>query len=136
MENDKGKKIESGLKYTEKHEWVRIEGDIVYCGITDFAQNSLGDMVFVEFTDDIEGENIVKGDTIAVVESSKAASDVYSPVSGEVLEVNTLIEDTPETLNSDPYGDGWFIKLKPAKSDELNSLLSAEEYEKLMNSGE
>ena len=133
MGNEKGKKIEAGLKYTEKHEWIKIDGDTALCGISDFAQNSLGDIVFVEFTDDLKGEEIKKGDVIAVVESSKAASDVYSPVSGEVLELNTLIEDTPETLNSDPYGEGWFIKIRLTDPGESESLLNSDDYEKLIS---
>jgi len=132
----KGKKIESGLKYTENHEWVKVEGDTATCGISDYAQNSLGDIVFMEYTDDIEGEKVAKGDVIAVVESSKAASDVYSPVSGEVLEVNSDVEDSPETINSDPYGNGWLLKIKLSAPEELEKLISAEDYEKLINSGE
>ncbi len=90
----------------------------------------------MEYTEDMEGEELAKGDVIAVVESSKAASDVYTPVSGEILDVNSDVEDSPETLNSDPYGEGWLVKIKLASPEELNALLSADDYEKLINSGE
>ena len=136
MGDAKGRKIVEGLKYTENHEWIKVEGDTAVCGITDFAQDSLGDIVFVEYTDDMEEDGVEKGDVIAVVESSKAASDVYTPVSGEVLETNSVNEDSPETVNSDPYGEGWFIKIKLTSPEELEELLSAEDYEKLINSGE
>ena len=136
MGDVKGKNVEAELKYTENHEWIKTKGDISYCGITDFAQNSLGDIVFMEYTEDMEGEEVSKGDVIAVVESSKAASDVYTPVSGEILETNSDVEDSPETLNSDPYGSGWLIKIKLSSPEELDDLLSAEDYKKLINSGE
>ncbi len=136
MGDAKGMKIESGYKYTENHEWIKVEGDTAVCGISDFAQNSLGDIVFMEYTDDIEGEDVAKGDVIAVVESSKAASDVYTPVSGEILETNSDVEDVPETINKDPYIEGWFVKIKLSSPEELDELLSAEEYEKLISSGE
>ena len=136
MGEGKVSKIDSGLKYTENHEWIRIDGETAFCGISDYAQDSLGDIVFIEYTDDIEGEAVAKGDVIAVVESSKAASDVYTPVSGEIIEVNSDIEDSPETVNTDPYGGGWFIKINPSSPEELDSLLSAEDYEKFINSGE
>lgn len=136
MGEAKGKKVLEGLKYTENHEWIKTEGDTAFCGISDFAQDSLGDIVFMEYTEDMEGEELAKGDVIAVVESSKAASDVYTPVSGEILDVNSDVEDSPETLNSDPYGEGWLVKIKLASPEELNALLSADDYEKLINSGE
>ncbi len=136
MGEAKGKKIIDGLKYSENHEWIKVEGDTAYCGISDFAQNSLGDIVFMEYTDDLEGEEVSKGDVIAVVESSKAASDVYTPVSGKILETNSSIEDSPETINTDPYSAGWFVKIRLSSPDELDGLLSADDYRKLVESGE
>ena len=136
MGEAKGKKIEVGLKYTENHEWIKVDGDTAVCGISDFAQDSLGDIVFMEYTDDIEGAEVSKGDVIAVVESSKAASDVYTPVSGEILEINSSIEDSPETINTDPYSGAWFVKIRLSSPEEVDELLSAEDYEKLINSGE
>ncbi|AIL32557.1 glycine cleavage system protein GcvH [Basilea psittacipulmonis] len=115
-------------KYTESHEWVKVEGDYVLVGITDDAQDQLGDMVYVG---DVEvGAELKAGETAAVVESVKAASDVYAPVSGEVLEFNEALESEPNLVNSDPYGS-WIFKLKPADMSELNGLLDADAYSKL-----
>lgn len=116
------------LKYAKTHEWSRLEEDgTVTVGITDHAQDALGDVVFVELPE--VGANVGGGDDIAVVESVKAASDIYAPVSGEVIAVNEVLDETPETINEDPYGDGWFFKIKPADAGELDELLSADEYE-------
>lgn len=115
------------LKYASTHEWARLEDDgTVTVGITDHAQHALGDVVFVELPD--LGATLEAGDEAGVVESVKAASDVYAPLAGEVIAVNTLLEDSPETVNSDPYVEGWFYKLQPADASELESLLSAEDY--------
>jgi len=120
--------VPSELKYVSSHEWIRDEGDgVVTIGITDYAQESLGDVVFVE-TPDV-GAEVSAGDDAGVVESVKAASDIYAPLSGTVIEVNEELEDAPESVNSDPYGDGWFFKLKLSDPDELDDLLSAEEYQ-------
>jgi len=119
--------IPSELKYATSHEWVRNEGDgIVTVGITEHAQGLLGDMVFVELPE--VGDNISTGDDVAVAESVKAASDIYAPISGEVVEVNEDLEDSPELLNSDAFGDGWLFKVKVDDAAELEALLDAEGY--------
>jgi glycine cleavage system H protein len=117
----------SELKYASSHEWARLEEDgTVTVGISDHAQLALGDVVFVE-TPEV-GDSLSAADEAGVVESVKAASDIYAPVSGEVIAVNTQLEDEPETVNTDPYHDGWFFKLKPTDVSELDNLLSAEDY--------
>lgn len=119
--------IPSELKYATSHEWVRNEGDgIVTVGITEHAQELLGDMVFVELPE--VGESVSTGDDVAVAESVKAASDIYAPVAGEVVEVNEELEDSPELVNSDAFGDGWMFKIKLEDASELESLLDAEGY--------
>lgn len=119
--------VPNELKYASSHEWIRAEGDGVYTvGITEHAQELLGDMVFVELPD--VGDNVAAGDDVAVAESVKAASDIYAPIAGEVLSVNEELEDSPELVNSDPYGDGWLFKLKADDESELESLLNAEGY--------
>ncbi len=115
------------LKYSATHEWSRLEGDTVTVGITDFAQDQLGDVVFVELPD--PGKTFGAGDAVAVVESVKTASDIYAPVSGEVVEVNEGLEDAPEKLNESPYDEGWLFKLRVSDESETQSLLSAEDYE-------
>ena len=112
--------------YTEDHEWVEVDGDIGTVGISEYAQSQLGDIVFVETPD--EGKEIAKGDDVAVVESVKAASDVYSPVSGTVLEGNPALADTPEMVNEDPEGDGWFFKLTLSDPSEVESLMNESAY--------
>jgi glycine cleavage system H protein len=117
-----------GLKYASSHEWARLEEDgTVTVGISDHAQQALGDVVFVEAPD--VGDDLDAGGEAGVVESVKAASDIYSPVSGEVVAINAVLEDTPETINEDPYGEGWMFRVKPADLSELDELLSAEAYE-------
>ncbi|MCH8493412.1 MAG: glycine cleavage system protein GcvH [Idiomarina sp.] len=119
--------VPNELKYAPSHEWIRAEGDGVYTvGITEHAQELLGDMVFVELPE--VGDNVAAGDDVAVAESVKAASDIYAPIAGEVLAVNEELEDSPELVNSDPYGDGWLFKLKADDESELESLLDAEGY--------
>jgi glycine cleavage system H protein len=119
--------IPSELKYATSHEWVRNEGEsTVTVGITEHAQELLGDMVFVELPD--VGDTISTGDDVAVAESVKAASDIYAPISGEVIEVNEDLEDSPELVNSDAYGDGWLFKVKLDDEAELDALLDAEGY--------
>ena len=123
------------LKYTKTHEWVRQEEDgTVTIGITDHAQDLLGDMVFVETPE--AGTNYGAGDDCAVVESVKAASDVYCPVNGEVTQVNEALADAPELINKDPFGEGWLFKLAPANSDDLSDLLDAQAYTELAESEE
>ena len=117
------------LKYASSHEWARLEeGSTVTVGITDHAQDALGDVVFVELPE--VGATLAAGDDAGVVESVKAASDIYAPVGGEVIAINEQLEDEPETVNADPYNDGWFFKLQPSDTSELDGLLSAEDYQK------
>ncbi len=117
----------SELRYAKSHEWARLEEDgTVTVGITDHAQHALGDVVFVELPE--MGSTLSAGDEAGVVESVKAASDIYAPVSGEVIAINEQLEDEPETVNSDPYNDGWFFKLAPSDTTELEDLLSADDY--------
>ena len=116
------------LKYASSHEWARLEEDgTVTVGISDHAQNALGDVVFVELPE--PGAQLAAGDEAGVVESVKAASDVYAPVGGEVIAVNEALDDAPETVNTDPYSDGWFFKLRIEDATELDKLLSAEDYD-------
>ncbi|MCR9185543.1 MAG: glycine cleavage system protein GcvH [Halieaceae bacterium] len=117
----------SELKYASSHEWARLEEDgTVTIGISDHAQEALGDVVFVEVPG--IGDRLAAGDEAGVVESVKAASDIYAPISGEVIAVNEALEDEPETVNADPYNDGWFFRLQPDDTSELEKLLSAEDY--------
>ena len=116
------------LQYTKSHEWVRTEGDNATIGITDHAQDELGDVVFVELPE--VGATFDTGDSFGTVESVKAVSDLYTPVGGEILEVNEVLNDQPEKINEDPYGEGWIVKLRV--SDEGSRLLSASDYEKLL----
>jgi glycine cleavage system H protein len=115
-----------GLKYTKEHEWVLVEDRIATIGITEYAQQELGDIVYVELPE--VGEKIVKDDPFGAVESVKAVSDIYAPVSGTVIEVNDTLPDSPETINDDAYGDGWMIKVEMSDADDLKDLMSAEEY--------
>ncbi len=117
------------LKYAATHEWSRHEDDLIVVGITDFAQDQLGDVVFVELPE--VGESFDAGDAVAVVESVKTASDIYAPAGGEVTEVNEALEDAPEKLNESPYGDGWIFKIRLADAGELDKLLDADAYEKV-----
>ena len=122
----------SELKYASSHEWALLEEDgTVTVGISDHAQEALGDVVFVELPE--VGTNIKAGDDIAVVESVKAASDIYAPVSGEVIATNAMLDETPETINEDPYGDGWFFRIKPEGDVDFSGLLSAEGYEQSLD---
>jgi len=123
--------IPADLKYTEDHEWIRVEGDIAVVGITDFAQGELGDVVFVEI--ETVGEELEKGETFGTVEAVKTVSDLFMPVGGEVLEVNEALTDEPELVNKDPYNAGWMIKVKMNNVAELEGLLSAAGYEKMIN---
>ena len=119
--------VPGDLQYTKSHEWVRTEGDTATIGITDHAQDELGDVVFVELPD--EGATFDAGESFGTVESVKAVSDVYAPVGGEVVEVNSSLEDAPEKINDDPYGEGWLVKLRTSGEADL---LSPEEYEKVV----
>ena len=123
-------KIPADLKYTQDHEWIRIEGDMAIVGITDFAQGELGDVVFVEI--ETEGEELDKGETFGTVEAVKTVSDLFMPVGGKVAELNEALADEPELVNKDPYGKGWMIKIQVADTAELDELLSAEDYQKMI----
>ncbi|PXV64531.1 glycine cleavage system H protein [Halanaerobium congolense] len=118
--------VKNDLYYSEDHEWIREEEDYLLIGITDFAQEELGDIVFVELPE--VDEEFDKDDSFGVLESVKAVSDTFIPISGRVIEVNEDLIDNPELINDDPYGDGWLIKVEPADDSELDELLSAEEY--------
>ncbi len=118
------------VKYTKDHEWIRVEGDVAYVGITDYAQSELGEIVYVDIT--TVGETIGKEESFGSIEAVKTVSDLFMPVTGEVLEVNPELEGAPELVNEDAYGKGWLIKVNVADPAELDSLLSAEEYQKLI----
>ena len=118
--------VPTDLKYAKSHEWVRVSGDTATVGITDHAQHELTDIVFVELP--AVGRTVKAGEACAVVESVKTASDIYSPVSGEILEVNQAVVDKPELVNTDPHGNGWFYKIKLSDAAELNALLTPENY--------
>jgi glycine cleavage system H protein len=119
-------KIDPGFKYHEEHEWVRVEGEEAVIGISDYAQDQLSDVVYVELPE--VGDEFEQGDILAVVESVKAASDVYTPVGGEILEINEVLEDSPELVNQDPYGEAWFVRVAMADPSEVDGLMDAEAY--------
>jgi glycine cleavage system H protein len=125
-------KVEPNLKYDEEHEWIRVEGEEGVIGISGYAQDQLSDVVYVELPE--IGDSFERGDILAVVESVKAASDVYMPVSGEVLEINDVLEDSPELVNQDPYGEAWFVRIAIADPSELDDLLDADAYESFLES--
>lgn len=118
------------LKYSKDHEWIRVEGDEAYVGITAFAAGELGDIVFVDV--DTEGESLDKDEVFGSVEAVKTVSDLFLPVSGEVLELNEALEDAPESVNDDPYGDGWMVKIKIADASELDGLMDAAAYKAML----
>lgn len=122
--------IPDNLKYTKDHEWVKVEGDKATIGITDFAQKELGDIVFVEV--DTVDETLDREETFGTIEAVKTVSDLFMPVTGEVLEFNETLESAPETINSDPYGEGWIVKIKLTKQDELADLFDAAAYNDLI----
>ncbi|MDR2064903.1 MAG: glycine cleavage system protein GcvH [Prevotellaceae bacterium] len=121
--------IPSNLKYSSDHEWVRIENNVAVVGITDFAQSQLGDIVFVDIQ--TEGETLSAGEVFGVIEAVKTVSDALMPVSGKIIEVNAELENAPELVNKNPYGNGWMIKIEMSNPDELNSLLVAEQYQEI-----
>ena len=123
-------KVPVELKYTKEHEWVRVEGEEAVIGITDDAQSQLGDIVFVEV--ETEGENLEAGDTFGTVEAVKTVSDLYMPLSGEVIEFNAALEDEPELVNKDPYGEGWIIRVKIEDESQIDGLLSADAYKAMI----
>ena len=118
--------VPSELKFLSSHEWVLVEGDVATVGVSDHAQELLGDLVFVELPE-VES-SVAVGDSVGVIESVKAASDTYAPFSGEIIEVNTELEDSPERINDDPYGDGWMYRIKIEDMDEIDNLLDADAY--------
>ncbi len=120
--------IPGELKYTKDHEWTKTEGDIVVVGITDYAQGELGDVVFVELPE--VGDKVSIGDSFGTIEAVKAVADLFSPVSGEIVEINGALEDEPETVNKDPYGEGWMVKIKISDASELKDLMDADAYAK------
>ncbi|MGQ9619400.1 MAG: glycine cleavage system protein GcvH [Bacteroidales bacterium] len=122
--------IPDNLKYTKDHEWLRVEGDYGYVGITDFAQGELGDIVFVEI--ETVGETLNKGESFGTIEAVKTVSDIFMPVSGEILEKNSDIDSSPDLVNKDPYGKGWMIRIKITDSAEINELLNPDTYRSLV----
>jgi glycine cleavage system H protein len=122
--------IPQELKYTKDHEWVRIEGDVATVGVTDFAQGELGDIVYVEV--ETVGETLDREEVFGTVEAVKTVSDLFLPLSGEILEFNESLEDAPEKVNSDPYGEGWMVKIRFTEEGEVSDLLSAEEYKEVV----
>lgn len=124
----------SDYLYSKDHEWVRVEGDTCVLGITEYAQEELGEIVFVDLPE--VGESFDKAEEVGTIESVKAVAEVYTPVSGEVAEVNSALEDEPELVNEDPHGKGWLVKLSLASKDDLGDLMSAEKYEEFISSGD
>jgi len=122
--------IPDNLKYTKDHEWIKIDSDIATIGITSFAQSELGDIVFIDI--DTEGEELEKEEVFGTIEAVKTVSDLFMPVSGEVTEFNQVLEDNPELINTDPYGDGWIIKVSISDISNLDDLLSSDEYKSLI----
>jgi glycine cleavage system H protein len=122
--------VPGNLKYTKDHEWLRVEGGMGYVGVTDFAQGELGDIVFVEI--ETVGETLKKEEVFGTIEAVKTVSDMFMPVSGEILEMNPAIEETPEVVNKDPYGKGWMVKIKITNTQEIDELLSPDKYKALI----
>ena len=118
------------LLYSKDHEWLRLEGDIAYIGVTDFAQGELGDIVFIEI--ETVGETLNKDEVFGTIEAVKTVSDLFMPVSGEILEVNPALEESPDVVNKDPYDKGWMVKIKLSNPSEVDDLLSAEKYKELL----
>ena len=123
--------VPENCKYTDKHEWVRVEGDEAFIGITDYAQGELGDIVYIEI--ETAGEKLGKGETFGTIEAVKTVSDMFMPVSGEVLEFNTSLEEDAELVNKDPYGEGWLIRISIGNPSDLDELLTPEQYKELIS---
>lgn len=119
----------NSLKYTQDHEWIRVEGEFAYVGITDFAQGELGDIVYVEI--ESLNESVKMGDVFGTIEAVKTVSDLFMPVDGEIVEVNTTLEDQPQNVNNDPYGEGWMVKIKLENPSQVSELLDLASYEKI-----
>jgi len=122
--------IPADLKYTKEHEWIKVEGNEAIVGVTDYAQGELGDIVFIEI--DTVGESLAQEDTFGTIEAVKTVSDLFMPIAGEVIEFNSNLEDSPDLVNKDPYGEGWIIKIKPGNTNDMDSLLDAEGYKELV----
>jgi len=122
--------VPGNLRYTKDHEWLRVEGNLAYVGVTDFAQGELGDIVFIEI--ETVGETLKKEEVFGTIEAVKTVSDMFMPVGGEVLEKNTAIDDTPDVVNKDPYGKGWMVKIKITDPGEIDLLLTPEKYKELI----
>jgi len=122
--------VPGNLLYTKDHEWLRVEGDMGYVGVTDFAQGELGDIVFIEI--ETLGETLAREEVFGTIEAVKTVSDMFMPVSGEILELNPALEESPDIVNKDPYGKGWMVKIRITKPAEVNDLLSAEKYTSLL----
>lgn len=118
------------LKYSKDHEWIRVEGNEVVVGITEFAQDQLGDIVFVEI--EVEGEDLDREEVFGTIEAVKTVSDVFMPVAGKVIAVNEMLDDAPETINKDPYGEGWMIRIEMSNPEELNDLMTNEQYAEMI----
>ena len=121
----------TNVKYTSEHEWIRLEGEEAYVGITDYAQDQLGDIVFVDVT--TEGETLEAGEIFGTIEVVKTVSDLFLPVGGEILEVNPELEEHPELVNQDPYGKGWLVRIRPTDVSEMDKLMDAEAYKQIIN---
>ena len=121
----------TNVKYTSEHEWIRLEGEEAYVGITDYAQDQLGDIVFVDVT--TEGETLEAGEVLGTIEVVKTVSDLFLPVGGEILEVNPALEEHPELVNQDPYGKGWLVRIRPTDVSEMDKLMDAEAYKQIIN---
>ncbi len=120
-------KFPAALKYTKEHEWVKLEGNICIVGITDYAQGELGDIIYLDITSDT-GSDVKQGDTIGSIEAVKTVSEIYSPVSGKIIEINTSINDNPSIINTDSFEQGWIVKIEPNNMDEINNLMDANAY--------
>lgn len=120
---------EAGLKFTKSHEWIRVEGEDAVVGLTDYAQGELGDIVFIELPE--TGESVSSGEVLTTVESVKSVSELFVPVTGEIVDANTALDDDPSLINSDPYGEGWIVKIRLTDPSELDETMSAEEYDEL-----
>jgi glycine cleavage system H protein len=123
--------VPENLRYTQKHEWIRMEGNQAFVGITDYAQGELGDVVFIEI--ETLGTKLKQGEAFGTIEAVKTVSDLFMPVSGEVLEINSMLNDKPELVNKDPYGDGWMIKIEVSDTGDLNNLLSPADYKAMIS---
>jgi glycine cleavage system H protein len=126
--------IPDNFRFTSEHEWVRVDEDLIVIGITDYAQDALGEIVYIELPN--EGDDITKGDTFGGIESTKSVSELYSPVSGEVVEVNEALLNSPEIINEDPYNEGWLIKVRVGDKEELEDLMDSEEYSEFIEKEE